>query len=78
MHPSFRVALASLTEEFHVGLADLHARGLTFDDDNTNFSPTNTYLTNCLLSGLSFKHDLTSSSDQRQAIRDGLELERRW
>ena len=40
----------------------------------TTFSPTNTYLTNCLLSGLSFKHDLTSSPDQRQAIRDGLDL----
>lgn len=65
---------SSLAEEFHVGLADLHSRGLTFDDDNTKFNPTNTYLTNCLLSGLSFKHDLTSSPDQRQAIRDGLDL----
>jgi hypothetical protein len=57
----------------HRRLADIHSQYLTFDDDNETFSPTNTYLTNCLLSGLSLKDNLTSSPLQYIEIRDGLD-----
>ena len=54
-------------------LADLHDRYLIFDDDNKTFTgSTNTYLTNCLLSGLSLEHDLAWSPAQYLEIRNGL------
>jgi hypothetical protein len=52
---------SSLAVAFRVRLADLHT-----------VNPTNIYLVNCLLSGLSFKHDLAWSPGQYLEIRDGL------
>ncbi|KAF8972517.1 hypothetical protein BDZ97DRAFT_838158 [Flammula alnicola] len=54
-------------------LADLHSRGFELDDDAKEFGPSNAFLTTSLLSGLSFKHKLTSSSDQYGNIVDGLD-----
>jgi len=63
---------SSLTEVFSCKLADLHSRGLMFDEDNTTFGPSNTYLINCLLSGLSFKYEFTACSAQYGNIMKGL------
>jgi len=57
-----RVDDYSLAVAFRVKLADLHSRYLIFDDDNETVSPTNTYLTNCLLSALSLKHDIVQGN----------------
>jgi hypothetical protein len=63
---------STLTLAFYGRLHDLIPRGFDFDKDNKTFGPTNTYLVNCLLSGLSFKYNLTSSTDQYGEIRKGL------
>ena len=68
---------SSLAVAFHVRLADIHSQNLTFDDDNDTCSPTNTYLTNCLLSGLSLKHGLTSCPNQYLEIDVGLNVDRK-
>jgi hypothetical protein len=47
--PMLNNGRSSLTEVFSIELADLHDRGLMFDEDNATFGPTNTYLINCLL-----------------------------
>jgi len=67
-----RVDDYSLAVAFRVKLADLHSRYLIFDDDNKTVSPTNTYLTNCLLSALSLKYDLAWCPAQYHEIKDGL------
>jgi len=63
---------STLTQAFYDRLHDLIPRGFDFDKDNRTFGPTNTYLVNCLLSGLSLKYNLTSSTDQYGEIRKGL------
>ena len=67
-----RVDDYSLAVAFRVKLADLHSRYLIFDDDNKTVSPTNTYLTNCLLSALSLKHNLAWCPAQYHEIKEGL------
>ena len=64
----------SLAEAFYIELHDLLPRGFDFDSDKDSrtFGPTNLYLIACLLSGLSFKYNLTSSKDQYGEIRRGL------
>ncbi|KAF5334943.1 hypothetical protein D9611_010009 [Ephemerocybe angulata] len=69
------IADNTLTHYFSRQLADLHTRGLDGDDDD--FSASNTYLINSLLSGLSFKYGLTSSPDQYGAIQSGLDVKTR-
>ena len=64
---------SSLAMAFHVGLADLHSGAFYFDDYNRTFSPTNTYSTDCLLSALSLKHNLTSCPVRYVEVRDGLD-----
>jgi hypothetical protein len=64
----------SLGEMFYIELHDLLPRGfdLGSDKDSKTIGPTNLYLIACLLSGLSFKYDLTSSRDQYEEIRRGV------
>ena len=64
---------SSLAMAFHVTLADLYSQSFYLDDDDNTLSPTNTYLIDCLLSGLSSKHNLSSSHDQYFEVRDGLD-----
>ncbi|KAF9483736.1 hypothetical protein BDN70DRAFT_918142 [Pholiota conissans] len=64
----------TLMEVFSRKLADLHGRGLEVDDDTKTLGPSNTFLTGSLLSGLSFKYQLTSCSDQYGAILDALDV----
>jgi hypothetical protein len=66
---------STLAEAFDNELDDLHARGSVFDKDNKTFGPTNTYLINSLLSGLSFKYNLTLSPTQYSYIEDGLHVD---
>ena len=66
---------SSLAEAFYNELDDLHSRGSVFDKDNKTFGPTNTYLINSLLSGLSFKYNLTLSPTQYSYIEDGLNVD---
>jgi len=61
---------SSLAEVFSRQLGDLHVRGFELDN---NFGPTNSYLITSLLSGLSFKYNLTTSPDQYGNIQDGLD-----
>lgn len=65
---------SSLVEVFSFELADLHSRGLLIDmyRSHINFGPSNLYLINSLVSGLSFKYRLTSCSDQYGSIMKGL------
>jgi hypothetical protein len=65
---------SSLANAFYDELDDLHSRGSVFDKDNQTFGPTNTYLINSLLSGLSFKYNLTLSPTQYSYIEDGLNV----
>lgn len=73
------IAGSSLAELFSDKLVNLHSKGFAFDDDifgQTNdmvFGPTNEYLTASLLSGMSFKYNLASSSDQYGTIMVGLD-----
>jgi len=62
----------SLAELFCHKLADLHTKGLDFDKECETFGPTNPYLIACLLSGLSFKYNLSWCPDQYRSITDGL------
>jgi len=64
----------SLGEAFFIELHDLLPQGfdLGSDKDSKKIGPTNLYLIACLLSGLSFKYNLTSSRDQYGEIRRGL------
>ena len=66
---------SSLAETLHNELDDLHSEGSVFDKDNETFGPTNTYLINSLLSGISFKYSLTSSRTQYSYIEDGLNVD---
>jgi hypothetical protein len=64
---------SSLAMAFHVTLADLYSRSFYVDDDDSAFGPTNIYLIDCLLSGLSLKHNLSSSHHQYFEVRDALD-----
>lgn len=64
---------STLIPAFYDRLHDLIPRGFDFDKDNRTFGPTNTYLFNCLISGLSFKYNLTSYADQYGEIRKDLD-----
>ena len=66
---------STLAEAFDNELDDLHSLGSVFDKDNKTFGPTNTYLINSLLSGLSFKYNLTLSPTQYSYIEDGLNVD---
>ena len=66
---------SSFVEAFYDELDGLHSRGSVFDKNNKAFGPTNTYLINSLLSGLSFKYNLTSSPTQYPYIEDGLNVD---
>ena len=70
--PMLNDGSSNLVEVFSFELAVLHSRGLRIGKSHINFGPTNLYLINCLLSGLSFKHRLTSCSDQYGSIMKGL------
>ncbi|KAF8186305.1 hypothetical protein BJ912DRAFT_972212 [Pholiota molesta] len=61
----------TLLELFNRELAAHHPRGL--DADTRAFGPANTFLIHSLLSGLSFRHNLTSSADQNAHIAQGLD-----
>lgn len=64
----------TLLELFNRELAAHHPRGLDMDSEKAReFGPTNTFLIHSLLSGLSFKNNLTSSSDQNANIMKGLD-----
>jgi hypothetical protein len=64
----------TLLELFNRELAAHHPRGLDVDNEKAQeFGPTNTFLIHSLLSGLSFKHNLTSSEDQNANIMKGLD-----
>ena len=65
----------SLAETLYNELDDLHSQGSVFDKDNKTFGPTNTYLINSLLSGISFKYNLTLSRTQYSYIEDGLNVD---
>ena len=72
--PMLNDGSSSLVEVFSFELADLHSRGLLIDmyRSHINFGPSNLYLINSLVSGLSFKYRLTSCSDQYGSIMKGL------
>jgi hypothetical protein len=61
----------SLATAFHVGLSDLYSWCFHLDDDS--ICPTNTYLVTCLLSGLTLKHNLSSSHHQYYEVRYGID-----
>ena len=65
---------SSLAEAFHDELDSLHSEGSVFDKHNKSFGPTNTYLINSLLSGVSFKYNLSSSRMQYSNVEDGLNV----
>jgi hypothetical protein len=67
----------SLTGIIYRRLADLHSQGFEFDKDTKILEPTNTFLTNSLTSGLSFRYNLVTSPDQYGAIVDGLDVDDR-
>jgi hypothetical protein len=54
-------------------LADHHFKVIYGDSEVKEYGPKNTYLLDSLLSGLSLKHGLSSTSDQYGAIDDGLD-----
>jgi hypothetical protein len=54
-------------------LADQHFKVLYGNSEVKEYGPKNTYLLDSLLSGLSLKYELTSTSDQYAAIDDGLD-----
>jgi hypothetical protein len=61
----------SLATAFDVGLSDLYSWCFHLDDDS--ICPTNTYLVTCLLSGLTLKHNLSSSHHQYYEVRYGID-----
>jgi hypothetical protein len=72
-----KIWVYSLAETIYTTLADLHPRGFELDKESRILGPTNTFLTNSLISGLSFKYNLTTSGDQYGAIVDGLDAKGR-
>ncbi|KAF8903875.1 hypothetical protein CPB84DRAFT_1745992 [Gymnopilus junonius] len=54
-------------------LADQHFKTFYGDSRVKEYGPKNTYLLESLLSGLSFKYDLTSTSDMLGTLCDGLD-----
>lgn len=69
--PTFGTAtLSSLIDR---ELADQHFKVIYGDSEVREYGPKNTYLLDSLLSGLSLKHRLTSTSDQYAAIDSGLD-----
>jgi len=54
-------------------LADQHFKVYYGNNEVTQFAPDNTYLLDSLLSGLSLKYGLTSTSDMYAAIDNGLD-----
>ncbi|KAF9531787.1 hypothetical protein CPB83DRAFT_848738 [Crepidotus variabilis] len=69
--PNFETdPLASLIDR---ELADQHFKVIHGNTEVKEYGPKNTYLLDSLLSGLSLKYNLTSTSDQLAAIDDGLD-----
>jgi len=56
-------------------LADQHFKVIYGDNEVKEYGPKNTYLLDSLLSGLSLKHKLTSTSDMYAAIFSGLDAQ---
>ncbi len=54
----------------------MHFKYYDEDDVHNEYSPTNTYLLDSLLSGLSPKFELTAATDSYAAILDGLDARR--
>ncbi|KAF9475088.1 hypothetical protein BDN70DRAFT_884150 [Pholiota conissans] len=65
----------TLPEILNCELADLHARALRINEDTKALGPSNFLLTSSLLSGLSFKYELTSCSEQSGIILDALDAD---
>jgi hypothetical protein len=57
-------------------LAGMHFKYYDEDDVHKEYSPTNMYLVDSLLSGLSLKFELTATTDSYAAIIDGLDTRR--
>jgi len=63
----------TLSSHINSVLADQHFKVIYGDNEVKEYGPKNTYLLDSLLSGLSPKHELTSTSDQYAAIDHGLD-----
>ena len=63
----------TLSSHINSVLADQHFKVIYGDSEVKEYGPKNTYLLDSLLSGLSLKHGLTSTSDQYAAIDHGLD-----
>ncbi|KAF8808078.1 hypothetical protein BYT27DRAFT_6601517 [Phlegmacium glaucopus] len=66
-------SVEELAEFIGQALADLHFKYIYEDNAPREYGPKNSYLHHSLLSALSHKHKLTSTSDMLAAIDDGLD-----
>ncbi|KAF9470726.1 hypothetical protein BDN70DRAFT_998846 [Pholiota conissans] len=65
----------TVPEIFSCELGDIHKQDLQVNDTMNTLQPSNIFLTSYLLSGLSFKYELTSCSLQYETILDALDAE---